>query len=109
MQVFLVCIKPSRWFLKTQQVHAEIKLKPQLEHGPIHLFNELTYINRLQATTEEKNVLRKKLQNNSYYAHPEFVILASLGESLYFIVYLIYIGLLISLFEIGLKRFNSRF
>ena len=62
-----------------EQTVGDLLLRPRLEHGPIHLFNMLEYIDNVQLTSKERKVVYKKLQGNSYYGHPESILLARLG------------------------------
>lgn len=64
------------------QIHADVGLRPRIEHGAVHLFNMLKYINNVQLTRKEREIVYKKLQINSYYGHPESVLLASVGKFL---------------------------
>ena len=65
------------------QLHAEIKLKPHIEDGAGHMFRSLQlHSSAIQLSPKHRKAVMKKLRNNTYFAHPEAVILASLGIGL---------------------------
>ena len=65
------------------QIYTEIRIAPSITKGPIHLYNELKYINSLQnyvLSKEHKMVLMRSIENNGFFAHPECILLAMLGK-----------------------------
>ena len=68
-------------YFKFQQ-HAEIKKRPNIEHGSRHLFKFFQLLEEADLPKELKDLAKKKVHNNSYFAHPEAVIIAKLGELL---------------------------
>ena len=61
------------------QMHAQIKLRPLIEDGAYHVFTSLKLNNDIQLSPKERTAVLKKVANNSYFAHPEAIIIASLG------------------------------
>ena len=59
-----------------------MKLQPGLEHGAVHLFKHLQYATEIQLTRKEREVEYARISHNSYFGHPESVILAKLGTYL---------------------------
>ena len=61
------------------QMHAQIKLRPLIEDGAHHVYTSLQLNSEIQLSPSERKAVMKKVLNNSYFAHPEALILASLG------------------------------
>lgn len=57
------------------QVFANIKLKSSLADAPNHLFEKIV-MTKQHCTDSEQKVIFKSIQQNSYMAHPECIILA---------------------------------
>lgn len=68
---YVVTVYTFVWF--------NIKAKPSCRYGSIHLFN---LIKASRFLPEEcRTIIEKTLQRNAFYAHPENIILATLGDS----------------------------
>ena len=61
------------------QLHASIKLKPMIEDGAGHVLESLRLNTEVQLSPKERTAVMSKLRNNTYFGHPEAVILSMLG------------------------------
>ena len=68
---FIVNVYLPSWF--------HIKNKPHCQSGALHLFNMLQLSRELDSRM--KDIMTKVLQENSYFAHPENIIIACLADS----------------------------
>ena len=57
----------------------EIKIKNSISYGAKHLLRELQLM-RANCNEQEKSLTVPVLQTNSYYAHPEAILLSMLGK-----------------------------
>ena len=58
---------------------SDIKFENTVTHGAKHLFNLISLI-RENATAGEKKTAFKTIQDNAFFAHPENIIVAMIGE-----------------------------
>jgi len=71
---YVVKVYGPMWFL--------IKLNPQLSEGPRHLFKFTTFLNSLQNMPQKYlALLRQSVNRNSYFGHPENVLLSMLVDN----------------------------
>jgi len=61
-------------------MHALIKLSPRIEHGATNFLKFLELNDAAELTSKERKVVKKKIYNNSYFGHPEAIIIAALGK-----------------------------
>ena len=61
------------------QVWLQAKHNPSLTNGSFHLHQEISLVEK-HCTEAEKEILRPSIQRNSYFAHPEWVILGGLFD-----------------------------
>ena len=59
-------------------MYVSIKMRPQLEYGSVHLYNEIKNIRQYIPKNDQKEVLRTVFWNG-YMAHPECVLLAMIS------------------------------
>ncbi|KAL5252354.1 hypothetical protein ACHWQZ_G015204 [Mnemiopsis leidyi] len=62
------------------RMHALIKLSPRIEHGATNFLKFLELNDAAELTSKERKVVKKKIYNNSYFGHPEAIIIAALGH-----------------------------
>ena len=63
-------------------MHALIKLSPRIEHGAINFQRFMELNDAAELTSKERKIV-KKILNNSYFGHPEAVLIAALGIERY--------------------------
>ena len=71
LQMFLI-----RIFFQT---HIRIKVRNSISFGANHLLYELRLV-RTHCNEQEMSIATTVLQTNSFYAHPEAILLSMLGE-----------------------------
>ena len=62
------------------KLHIQIKCHNSMLDGPKHLFDEIKAIDSLSFEPDIVAVLRKRIQRNCYFAHPENLLLAMLAD-----------------------------
>ena len=55
-------------------------MRPLIEHGASHVLDSLKLNSQIQLSSKERKAIMKKIRNNTYFGHPEAVILACLGK-----------------------------
>ena len=90
-------------------MHAQIKLRPLIEDGAYHVFTSLKLNNDIQLSPKERKAVVKKLTNNSYFAHPEAIIVGSLGEKLVHVLLKLILSYeaLVSCYSLVISTFNQ--
>ena len=58
-------------------------MRPLIEHGAGHMLDSLRLNSQIQLSPKERKAVMKKLRNNTYFGHPEAVILACLGNTVF--------------------------
>lgn len=68
--IFIVKVYAPTWF--------DIKTKPSCKNGPLHIFNMLK--RSLYLRDDLKNIVIRTIQRNSFFVHPENLLLAMLQD-----------------------------
>lgn len=70
LAIFIIKVYAPTWF--------DIKSMPSCKHGPLHVFNMVKRSSYLR--DDLKSIVLKTIQRNSYFAHPENMLLAMLQD-----------------------------
>ena len=62
------------------QVICQIKMKPTMADGASHLLTEVMALDEVCFTRLERGEVQKTIEINGYFAHPENLIIAMLGQ-----------------------------
>ena len=86
LRIYVATHQPSKSLLRLSTIIIKfsapmwfmIKSNPYAIHGPNNVLKTLTYLKNLN--TEEKNIAKKSIQRNAFFAHPEQVLLAMCAD-----------------------------
>ena len=67
---YILKVYVPKWF--------DIKIKPEVKYGPIHLYNII--IRSRYMSPNLRNIIEKIIQVNGYFAHPENILLGMIGD-----------------------------